>query len=1051
MSGPFIQRPVATTLLIVAVVLLGLLGYRQLPVAALPSVDFPTIEVVTPYPGASPDVVETSITAPLEHSFGAISGLQLMSSTSAYGVSQITLQFDLSRRIDSAAEDVQEAIDAASGWIPVGLLPSPPVYHEVNPADPPVLILALTADTLPLHEISDYAQTIVVQKLSQISGVGAVTIEGGLTRAVRLQVNPARIAGLGLSLEDVRRGIAATTSDQPKGALDGPQQAFQVDTNDQLFDARTYRDAVIAYRNGAPVLLRDIGGAIDDVEDASQAAWYQGKAAVVLDIQRQPGANTIQVVDAVRALLPRLQALLPPSLKIAVVTDRTITIRAAIADVQFTLVLTAALVILVIFLFLRKLWATVIPGVTLPVSLIATFGVMTLFGFSLNNLTLMALTVASGFVVDDAIVMIENIVRYIEAGEAPLQAALKGARQIGFTVVSLTASLTAVFIPLLLMGGVVGRLFREFAITLSLAVIISCAVSLTLTPMMCAQLLKRETPGHRPGALFRWSEHGFDALCRLYVVGLDYVLRHRFATLVFTIATVVATGWLYVAIPKGFLPLQDTGLLIGVTDAAQDISFPAMAARQQALADIIARDPAVRGLDSFVGAGTVNPTLNSGRLYIDIGSPDTRQAKLAEIMQRLGQAVRNVQGITLHLQPAQDLQIETRASRTQYQYVLQDLDEAELRDWSDRFLQALRGRAVFADVASDRQNDGARMAVTIDRQAAARYGVTMDAIDQTLYDAFGQRQIATVFATLTQYHVILEVDPAFRSDPGILDKIYVTQAAAQETNSGDASSGLGAAFGAPSPAVPLSAFARIERKATPLTITHQGLFPATTISFNLAPGASLGEAVDALHATEQQIGMPQTVTTNLAGAAAEFSASLSSERLLILAAIVTVYIVLGILYESFIHPITILSTLPSAGVGALLALIWQHQALDLISLIGVILLIGIVKKNAIMMVDFALDAERHDGMSPFDAIRQACILRFRPIMMTTMAALLGALPLALGAGTGSELRRPLGVAIVGGLLVSQVLTLYTTPVIYLAFSSLQRRFSRIARVRAPAQ
>ncbi len=857
MSGPFIQRPIATTLLIIGVVLLGLLGYRELPVAALPSVDFPTLEVVTPYPGASPDVVETSITAPLERYFGTISGLQSMSSTSAYGISQITLQFDLSRRIDSAAEDVQEAINAASGWIPVGLLPSPPVYREVSPAAPPVLILALTADSLPLHEVSDYAQTVVVQKLSQISGVGAVTIEGGLTRAVRLRVNPTKIAGLGLSLEDVRRGIAATTSDQPKGALDGPRQAFQVDANDQLFEARTYRDAVIAYRNGASVLLRDIGAAADDVEDADQAAWYQGNAAVLLDIQRQPGANTIQVVDAVNALLPKLRTLLPPSLKIAVVTDRTVTIRAAIADVQFTLVLTGALVILVIFLFLRKMWATVIPGVTLPVSLIATFGVMALFGFSLNNLTLMALTIASGFVVDDAIVMIENIVRYIEAGEPPLSAALKGARQIGFTVVSLTASLTAVFIPLLLMGGVVGRLFREFAVTLSTAVIISCAVSLTLTPMMCAQLLEQERPGRRPGVVFAWSEREFDALCRFYVIGLDFVLRHRLATLCFTIATVVATAWLYIVIPKGFLPMQDTGLLIGVTDAAQDISFPAMAARQQAIADIVARDPAVRGVDSFVGAGTVNPTLNSGRLYIDIGSPETRAVKLPEIMRRLSRAVRDVEGIKLYLQPAQDLQIETRASRTQYQYVLQDLDEAELRTWSDRLLQALRQRAEFADVVSDRQDEGMRMAIAIDRQAAARYGVTMDAVDQTLYDAFGQRQIATVFATLTQYHVILEVDPAFRADPDILEKIYVTQAAAQETNSADGSAGLGAAFTAPSPAVPLSAFARIEKRTTPLTITHQGLFPATTISFNLAPGASLGEAVDALHAAERQIEMPE--------------------------------------------------------------------------------------------------------------------------------------------------------------------------------------------------
>jgi multidrug efflux pump len=921
----------------------------------------------------------------------------------------------------------------------------------VNPADAPVLILALTSDTLPLHEVNDYAQTVIVQKLSQVSGVGAVTVEGGQTRAVRVQLNPARIAGLGMSLDDVRRGIASSTADNPKGALDGPAQAFQIDANDQLFTAATYRDAVIAYRNGAPVLLRDIGTAIDSVEDAEQAAWYKDRAAVVLDIQRQPGANTIQVVDAVRALLPKLQNLLPPTLKIAVVTDRTVTIRAAIADVQFTLLLTGALVVLVIFLFLRRLWATVIPSVTLPVSLIATFGAMALLGFSLDNLSLMALTIASGFVVDDAIVMIENITRYIEAGEAPVAAALKGARQIGFTVVSLTVSLVAVFIPLLLMGGVVGRLFREFAITLSLAVVISGVISLTLTPMMCARLLRQEAEESPPGALFRASERGFAWLLRVYLAGLDWVLRHRILTLGCTVATLVATIWLYAAIDKGFLPQQDTGLLVGVTDAAQDVSFPAMQARQQALAEVIARDPAVRAVDSFVGAGTVNPTLNTGRLYIDVGTPESRRAKLPAVMARLLRAAQGVQGITLHLQPAQDLQIETRATRTQYQYVLQDLDEAELREWSDRLVQALGQRREFADVASDRQDDGLRMAIAIDRQAAARYGVTLNAIDQTLYDAFGQRQIATVFAPLTQYHVILEVAPEFRSDPSILDKIYVTPSAAQGIGNGDPASSVGTAFTQASAAVPLSAFARIERRPAPLTITHQGLFPATTVSFNLAAGVSLGEAVTALHATERAIGMPDAVTTNLAGAAAEFAASLTSEKFLLLAAIVTVYIVLGILYESFIHPITILSTLPSAGVGALVALIWFHQDLDLISLIGIILLIGIVKKNAIMMVDFALDAERQQKLSPYDAIRQACVLRFRPIMMTTMAALFGALPLAVGAGTGSELRRPLGIAIVGGLLVSQVLTLYTTPVIYLAFSWLQRHFPRRARATAAAE
>jgi multidrug efflux pump len=1027
--------------MIVAILLLGGLGYRLLPVAALPNVDFPTIQVTTTFPGASPEVVETSITAPLEHYFGQIAGLTSMGSVSSFGNSQITLQFALSRPIDAAAQDVQAKINGAGGWIPLSLLPGPPIYREVNPADTPVIILALTSDTLPLHEIDDYAQTVIVQKLSQVLGVGAVTIEGGQTRAVRLQTNPAQLAGIGLSMEDVRRAVAAATTDNPKGSLDGPQQAFQIGANDQLFGAAAYSDVVVAYRNGAPVHFRDIGQAIDGAEDSELAGWFNGHKAVILDIQRQPGANTIAVVEAVKTLLPKLASALPAGLKVTVATDRSMTIRAAIADVQFTLVLTGALVVLVIFLFLRKLWATIIPSVTLPVSLIATFGAMALFGFSLDNLSLMALTVASGFVVDDAIVMIENIVRYIEAGEAPLPAALKGARQIGFTVVSLTVSLVAVFIPLLLMGGIVGRLFREFAITLSLAVIVSGFVSLTLTPMMCARLLRGHDTERGPNALFRWSERGFDAFSAAYMRGLDWVLQHRRLTLIGFAITLGATFWLAGTIPKGFLPIQDTGLLIGTTDAPQDIAFAAMAQRQQAVADIIARDPDVASVSSFVGVGPTNATLNSGRIDIDIGSPDHRPPASA-IIERLRRAVERVPGITLHLQPAQDFTIETHASRTQYQYLLQDADEDELRLWSRRLEAALRDEPALTDVASDAQNEGLRMQLAVNRQDAARMGVTMNDVDQTLYDAFGQRQIATVYSPLTQYQVVLEVDPRYRNDPGVLNKIYITSGSTGALTDSDSASAIGAGFHQAAPPIPLGAFTRFERRLAPLAITHQGLFPATTLSFNLAEGASLGQAVAALHQAEQRIDMPPTVETRLVGAAAEFADSLASETGLVLAAIVTVYIVLGVLYESFIHPITILSTLPFAGVGAFAALMLAGMQLDLVSLIGLVLLIGIVKKNAIMMVDFALEAQRVGGLAPLAAIREACRLRFRPIMMTTMAALLGALPLALGSGTGSELRRPLGVAIVGGLLLSQVLTLYTTPVIYLSFDALQRRFTR---------
>jgi multidrug efflux pump len=1042
-SAPFIARPIATTCLVVAVVLVGLLGFRMLPVATLPTVDFPSIQVVTSYPGAAPAVIQSAVSAPLEYYLGRIPGLSIMTSSSSYGTSQITLQFDLSRDISSAAQDVQAAIDASAGWLPVGQLPTPPTYHQVNPADMPVVVLALTSDTMPIHAISEYAATAIVPRLSQIEGVGEVIVEGGQGRAVRLQVNPRKLAALGLTLEDVRKVIAANTVDLPKGQLDGPRQSFQIGNNDQLFDAAAFRDMIVAYRGGNPVLLKDVGEAAEGLENEKSTGWYNGKPAVLLTVRRQPGANIINVADAIGGLLPKMEKLSPRALNFAVAIDRTTTIRAAVVEVQKTLAITVALVVLVIFFFLRKFWATLIPSVTLPVSLIATFAVMAAAGFSLDNLSLMALCVASGFIVDDAIVMIENIVRFIEKGEAPLDAALKGSRQIGFTIVSLTVSLVAVFVPLLLMGGVVGRLFREFAITLSASIVISGVVSLVLTPTMCATLLRKETRAQ--GRLFRSSEYVFDVMYKLYDAGLRWALRHQPIMLIFTAATFAASVSIYIIIPKGFVPTQDTGFITAVTDAAQDISFDSMSVLQEKVAAVIARDPEVIGVISHVGIGVENTTMNSGRFYIDIGSPDRRRSTVTEIMDRLRRAAAEVKDIKLHLQPVQDIQIETRPTRTQYQYVLQDLNEVELRYWAGKFVHQLQKYDYVADATTDQQDLGQQATITVNRAAAARFGLNMAAIDQDLYDAFGQRQVATIYSPVYQYHVILEVSPEYRNTVEALDSIYVTQADANLPTLGQAANGVAADFSHQGEAVPLAAFAHIEKHLAPLVIAHQGQFPAVTVSFNLPPGSSLGEALNTLHAAQAAIGLPGTIETKPIGSAAAFAASVEREPMLIAAAILAVYIVLGILYESYLHPLTILSTLPSAGVGALLALMLFHEDLNLISLIGIILLVGIVKKNGIMMIDFALSAEREEGLTPEKSIYQACLLRFRPIMMTTMTALLGALPLAIGAGTGSELRRPLGIAVIGGLLVSQFLTLYTTPVIYLMFARLEQRGRRILK------
>ena len=1037
-SRIFILRPVATTLLMVGVLLVGWVAFMQLPVSALPEVDYPTIQVVTFYPGADPDVMASSVTSPLERQFGQVPGLTQMTSTSSAGSSVITLQFGLDQNIDVEEQQVQASINSAGTYLPTDL-PNPPIYNKVNPADAPILTMALTSDSLPLSKVEDVADTSLAQKISQLPGVGLVSISGGQKPAVRIQANPTALASYGLSLEDLRAALGQANVDQAKGVLDGPRQAYTIGANDQLFSSEQYKPIVIAYRNGGPVRLSDVANVIDGTENDQLAAWMNLTPAVIVNIQRQPGANIISVVDRIKKLLPQLQASLPSAVKVQILTDRTNTIRASVKDVEFELMLAIALVVMVVFLFLRNLSATAIPSVAVPLSLIGTFGVMYLLGYSLNNLTLMALTISTGFVVDDAIVMIENIDRFLESGDSPLDAALKGAGQIGFTIVSLTVSLIAVLIPLLFMGDIVGRLFREFAVTLAVTILVSAGVSLSLTPMMSAKLLKHRKEGER-GRFYDITEDYYNRIIAFYGRSVKWVLKHQTATLLVTAATLVLTLYLYVIVPKGFFPVQDTGVILGISQAPDYVSFDAMAQRQQELAKVILQDKDVESLSSFIGVDGTNVTPNSGRIQINLKPRDERSDDASAIIRRLQPELAKVDGITLYMQPVQDLTVEDRVSRTQFQYSIEDADANELAQWTPKLVAKLQTLPELRDVATDQLNNGLRTNITIDRDTASRLGIFPQAIDNTLYDAFGQRQVSTIFTQLNQYHVVLEVLPNFAQTPENLNDIYIRPSVVTPNTGAPTANGAAVATsGAP---VPISAFTRINPMNASLSVNHQGQFPVVTLSFNLAPGASLGDATKAIQQAEKDIQLPPSIHASFQGTAAAFQNSLSTEPFLILAAVITVYIVLGVLYESYIHPVTILSTLPSAGVGAILALMITGNDLTVVALIGIILLIGIVKKNAIMMIDFALEAEREEHKPPEEAIYQACLLRFRPIMMTTMAALLGGLPLALGTGTGAELRRPLGITIVGGLLLSQLLTLYTTPVVYLWFDRLAQRFAK---------